>query len=993
MRCLAVDVQAHPDTYLSPLSQVLCDECADRWQLSYLARDLCLAYSVVHRTCETFLTAVGSGLSPGAVLNVIGKAVLRMAPGAEGPTASRAELALYMDMLGRMEGHLRVQFLSYFFGETQISTPGEVDQTCRTLAVVYSDSLYRLSRGVKSGRQSMAESDAVETLRLLVLEAVSKRYEKIAADEENVLHDGNDIARLDMLLRLAKAIREEVQSYMFKFPNLLLGNIDVVELACSTILRNYFILEMENNNFSLGVSKDETVRDLRDLFRITGQFYKVVKTLQQLMGDGSSKSANKMDFAVETWSEPLVDRWLTVMERTVKQLVTAYVEADKHVPLTPPDSMFSTSVIDVFASTNEALQFVLDLEWPAIATQARFLCRLSKIIAFIMSSYLETELGKLEQLENKNMISKGNGLEVTKELCVTINNIRAAWERLADTIELLKIEHYAPHVPNPPDTGRDEYVPISKQPTYTLKLLRARNLRTPSFAGAAGEMNGEYYCLVRIAGPYAKHYHREWQKEKQRRKDTGLPPIKPPHEILDLDPDMIHRTQKASDGLVGGGGDPNWNEICTVTAAPDVTFAELEILIFSQPISAVAKASNVALDADSYEGEKLVGTVPLVLSFSPFPIPGPTPDHVVVSGLDDFLPQEQVLPVMDARDGSRAGWLWIQIYRNGAADNVEMQSDMSFWVDRALKECELAMTNSVRIITEQVARYIALQVGKAVQKNSGDGTAERMEETLHELVFQYIENTFSTLNTYISRGVSRWTAERFRLRILKDPETGRSIYFPNFIILHIWNQILEFLQNGIISAIQKWSAGSMVEVGFMGMKMVGSRLLQNSSKSEDSYDSFPVWLETRKLGVANCVWEAVEILKAWFYCRVDDEPVGFDISQLETDSYKRMQSWIQTQRLNSMNKINEEIMKAKVKAETAKLKAKDIRSSPPVDTPVTPTLSAFGAAWRYASSSPVRRSEDSPSSGSGAPRDVSSSSQQSAWARSVMGSWWAEPKG
>ncbi|KAJ3339624.1 hypothetical protein HDU93_007951 [Gonapodya sp. JEL0774] len=910
-------------------------------------------------------TRGAAGIVPGAVLNAVAKVVLKMAPDEEGPTASRGELALYMDMLGKLDVHLRVQFVSYFFMDTQVSTPSEVDLTCRTLAVVYSDSLYRLSRGVKSGRQSVAESDAVETLRLLVLEAVSKRYEKIAADEESrdPVHGGDhnkDVARLNMLLRLAKSIREEVQSYMFKFPHLLLGNIDVVELACSTILRNYFILEMENNKFSLGAAKDETIHDLSELFGITGQFYKVVKTLQQLIGahqlEPTKSSSNRMDFAVEKWSEPLVDRWLTVMERTMKQVVTAYVQADEHIPLAPPDSLFSTSVIDVFASTNEALQLVLDLHWPAISTQARFLCRLSKIIEFIISSYLEAELGKLEQLENRNRVDLGKGLQLTKELCVTINNIRAAWERLADTMELLKIDQYSEHVPQPPAMSREEYVPISRQATYTLKILRGRNLRAPSFAGAAGEMNAEYYCLVRIAGPYAKHYHKEWQKEKQRRKDAGLPPVKPPHNINDLDPDVIYRTQTATDGLVGGGGDPNWNEVCTVTSAPDITFAELEILIFSQPTSTVAKASHVALDPDSFEGEKLVGTIPLVLSFSPFPIPGPTPDHVVVSGLDDFLPQEQVLPVMDARDGSRAGWLWIQLYRNGAAQSAEMQSDMQFWVDRALKECELAMMNSVRIVTEQVARYIAYQIGKAVQRNAGDTTTERMEDSLHDLLFQYIDDTFSTLNSHISRGVSRWTAERFKLQILRDPTTGRSIYLPNFIILHVWNQVLEYLQNGIVGAIKKWSAGNIVEVGFMGMKMMGSKYFSSVSRTDLPYESLAVWLETRKLGVANCLWEAVEVLKALFYCEVDDVRYGFDICQLETDSYKRMKSWIETQRLESMNRINEEIMVAKSKAfASTKSKSQYVPESPS-NGPILSTIGA--AAWRYASS-PSARPEDS----------------------------------
>ena len=173
-------------------------------------------------------------------------------------TMSTAEdLDNLLHLLIRSEEFFRSHFLSNFSDSlSQAATSAEdVIESFEILERIYSDPLYQKNHASLSPTQKTPPPK--ETLVNLLITAINDRYKTL---EQSISSETErDLSRVTYL---AKAIRMEVNAYVWRYPDLLLGTINVAGFATSTYL-NFFVLEMENLKLSPAMAEgDYTIAEM-----------------------------------------------------------------------------------------------------------------------------------------------------------------------------------------------------------------------------------------------------------------------------------------------------------------------------------------------------------------------------------------------------------------------------------------------------------------------------------------------------------------------------------------------------------------------------------------------------------------------------------------------------------------------------------------------------------------------------------------------------------
>jgi hypothetical protein len=389
-------------------------------------------------------------------------------------------------------------------------------------------------------------------------------------------------------------------------------------------------------------------------------------------------------------------------------------------------------------------------------------------------------------------------VDITPNLCVRMNSLFDAYKRFEDVVDGMDIPHYAGLFT--PELGA-KHGELADTIDYRVEVLRARDL--------PGKGQDYYAKLFSVAyDPISRGSNRY---------ECG-------------------QTQSVVDCLTG---DPNWNESLFIRTTKD-NFGTVEV--------------DVCLyDREKFRSDKLIGDSRLLLSSAD--VTDAThfsPDAVLVSNLDDFLPQEIVIP-LDAQQAR----IWLRLQREGADNDPRTDSDIRFWVVRTALGLENALETAVRIVTEQTVRFARHCYWSALVKLASKSTLDA-EPYLTDCL-NYLDHTLAIINMYTSKAVGHWV---FRNRNLVETPVegheGEEGQQPNLLTLHIWEEFLNSIKL-TISALDKISVSNPLDWAKKVRKSMGDMF--SSSKNGEGPRASPEYRKRLEI-----LLREIELAKSLMYC-------------------------------------------------------------------------------------------------------------------------------
>ncbi|CAG8623658.1 26241_t:CDS:2, partial [Racocetra persica] len=298
---------------------------------------------------------------------------------------------------------------------------------------------------------------------------------------------------------IAHWILQEIDKLSTKYPKPLVGQVDIVRLVIEK-QAPLLILDMEGAAEDIRVkvkmtstSEDEIpVDDIIELYRV------VMELRSEFEGRCSGV---KFSFGIEGWFGPYIKKWLEATNKKTPEWFKPVSSTDTH----------SSSVVDLFTSFNQTVDFVKRLDWPNRDQSARFMTNLSQTIGEALeqyckvmedlfmkdlaAAYAEQESSKQAAwfLRAKNALTseKAAPSEIQPKSCVKMNNIEAAGEQLDKLYDSMNVDDVSEKM-NQPESG----IPLSEKIIrnrylYTIKILKAENLMAQDVNGLS-----DPYCVL-----------------------------------------------------------------------------------------------------------------------------------------------------------------------------------------------------------------------------------------------------------------------------------------------------------------------------------------------------------------------------------------------------------------------------------------------------------------------------------------------------------------
>lgn len=163
------------------------------------------------------------------------------------------------------------------------------------------------------------------------------------------------------------------------------------------------------------VGKEIDIEDGFDLYRklaaIRTLFVKTIPEYEFLhppviLNDELIGPRTPFPFHVESLLEEFVWRWLRLTDQSVMEWVNQAIRqdafkirADEPTDIVPEDNRHSVSVIDIFRSFNQVVEYLVNLKWDDELQNAKFMTALSNSIGKGVGKYCET----LEQMFAREM--------------------------------------------------------------------------------------------------------------------------------------------------------------------------------------------------------------------------------------------------------------------------------------------------------------------------------------------------------------------------------------------------------------------------------------------------------------------------------------------------------------------------------------------------------------------------------------------------------------
>ena len=220
----------------------------------------------------------------------------------------------------------------------------------------------------------------------LLVKSLESRYHGLLA----LAHADDDANKLP-LIKLIQLVHDELQTYKTHYDVLLFDCIHIPSLGCTAL---FVPVSAQLELFAQ--SYVATKHDMSDIFDL----YAGVRQLQRTCESIDFRLADKVPMA--RWFKTFVKEWLIKSETKIREWVTNAIELDKWQRLSE-DVLYSTSIIDVFTSFQQQLDFVRAFDWPNEDESQLFMTRLIQEICegiakyvSILSAQLTREFGALK---------------------------------------------------------------------------------------------------------------------------------------------------------------------------------------------------------------------------------------------------------------------------------------------------------------------------------------------------------------------------------------------------------------------------------------------------------------------------------------------------------------------------------------------------------------------------------------------------------------------
>ncbi|KAJ3033445.1 hypothetical protein HDV00_006353 [Rhizophlyctis rosea] len=373
--------------------------------------------------------------------------------------------------------------LTTFFNQAVTRQSGkQLDYTVQMIESLYSMPHF-------SGEGGAALTDAT---RVALTNSIEARYHGLYA----MAHANRSDPPSLHLATLVKSIDRELRLYYAHLDNPLLRDIHIPTIAAQVYLGK---LAVYMDTFASTFVASQP--DLADAFELYG----VVREFVGTVGDIDVGLTGRL--TVEQWFRPFVVEWLKISEEKTREWVTNAIKLDKFEP-TSSTALYSTSVLDIFASFQQQLDVLAQLQWPDPEESQAFVDTLlenmtnalERYCSILSRSAIEDRELKDRQAHKGNGVVKSGGtspnmkrkltfhmkklrkskevpvdpgeLRFSPEACVRLNNIEEMTNRMA------QLRAPEPSQPNPSFNPTPPHrLPIpSKYLLLKISLIGAQNI-------------------------------------------------------------------------------------------------------------------------------------------------------------------------------------------------------------------------------------------------------------------------------------------------------------------------------------------------------------------------------------------------------------------------------------------------------------------------------------------------------------------------------------
>ncbi|XJO74858.1 hypothetical protein BDV3_005617 [Batrachochytrium dendrobatidis] len=338
---------------------------------------------------------------------------------------------------------------------------------------------------------SVENTNVAEYASQLLLQSLTARYHGLLGIS-NICQDNTDYLPLTLLI---DSIRSELGVYNERYDVVLFGSVHVPSLAAKAL---YGPVSSQLEEFAktyVAVSPD--MSDVFDLYAATRKLQSVCELMDFRLSD---------QFPVTRWFRSFVKEWLIRSEKSVNEWVKSALDVDKFVRISNT-ILHSTSIIDIFTSFQQQLDFIRMLDWPNEVELHMFYGRLLQTFVEGIARYTQMTDEKLNavlmdsrnrqavkrritvaqfdkihihfKIPNfiKNKAAEDHEIQYrfTPEACVHLSNIQALYPRFCDLLENIP----KPHCETSPSTGlfQSSERMLYGEPKYSVRIEIVRGHR------------------------------------------------------------------------------------------------------------------------------------------------------------------------------------------------------------------------------------------------------------------------------------------------------------------------------------------------------------------------------------------------------------------------------------------------------------------------------------------------------------------------------------
>ncbi|KAL1916830.1 uncharacterized protein VTP21DRAFT_5534 [Calcarisporiella thermophila] len=473
----------------SPLNDTLMRECVVRWRLSPYYRTVLLLELIISRYNGGQLAFDHVKDAFTGLLRVLKEIEVT-----EWAVNDRGHLLRVLETLNRS----LVEQLGHALSEYYAINPEWIHELDRFIERVYEIPIFQAEY---SDPSIFFNNELLSNLEA----AAVKRYHDINAKIAKA-GCGNEIEELELL---SDRLTNEYQILAKRFPQPIThGNISIPSIVMGRQMV-LFILQMEN---LAHLSGEDIPTDL------VFDLYQKVLLLRDIY-QANCPGMEGAQFKLEPWFYPYVKQYLLTTDEKTKEWVQNAINQDNFKPVSE-NVDHSSSVVDLFDSFNQAVDFIQRLQWPNELQLARFMTQLSKTICRSIDRYCESmehlffeemmqyPADKVEKrrgssqglwftrAKNKNGSGgrTGDAFNFTLESCVKLNNIEATRIRLDQLYQLMDVDSVASLLQSngPPVPSKDTVSPMGRH-LFSIKIVAAEDIKPMDKNGLS-----DPYVVLRI---------------------------------------------------------------------------------------------------------------------------------------------------------------------------------------------------------------------------------------------------------------------------------------------------------------------------------------------------------------------------------------------------------------------------------------------------------------------------------------------------------------